>query len=556
MRLNEGEGELLRRLASMPFLDRLELVCVSGWSRGSVYGGLEKLEAARLAASFPHASELIPPTRRFHLTAPGLHRLARDEGMTVDELLARYPVSAQWQRILAERLDAVAVIYRLASTISNIAHPLRLRWYRAAPQDAAITLPDGRVIFIVRQGLTSDRTAFAKRMWKLRDGPAPSAVLALAPDDVRLRHAGRLLAGAPSIVFLALERDAAAAGAAAAVWHLPSGGTSLDLRAALSHTRPRGAPPIEEPPERASLPDDLNVAERLEASRQNSLDAHLMPMLLKSSEKRCLDAIFDWPWITPAHLGELLGVKRSRLSQLLGRLKELVLVTDDDAEGCRRLALTDRGLALLSRRDRTSVGTARKRWGVSPLHAEAALTWRNVSGKRSGQLLRNVEHTEAVHWFVAVLSRQARSRGWEVVQLDPPRRASRYFRHEERLHSVRPDAFGIVGQGEQAWPFFLEWERRAVRPVTMTARLAPYLRYYSSHRPIDDHGAQPSVLVVFDDDLAETHFLRVAREDMARTRVQPPLWVSHTSLLERVGPLGPAWRTPDGSEPTHAFPGR
>ena len=180
-----------------------------------------------------------------------------------------------------------------------------------------------------------------------------------------------------------------------------------------------------------------------------------MPMLLKSSEKRCLDAIFDWPWIRPAHLGELLGVKRSRLSQLLGRLKELVLVTDDDAEGCQRLALTDRGLALLSRRDRTSVGTARKRWGVSPLHAKAALTWRNVSGKRSGQLLRNVEHTEAVHWFVAVLSRQARSRGWEVVQLDPPRRASRYFRHEERLHSVRPDTFGIVGQGEQAWPFFL-----------------------------------------------------------------------------------------------------
>ena len=242
--------------------------------------------------------------------------------------------------------------------------------------------------------------------------------------------------------------------------------------------------------------------------------------------------------------------------QLPDSIKELVLVSDEDAEGCRRLALADRGLALLSRRDRTSVGTARKRWGVSPLHAKAALTWRNVSGKRSGQLLRNVEHTAAVHWFVAVLSRQARSRGWQVVQLDPPRRASRYFRHEERLNSVRPDAFGIVGQGEQAWPFFLEWERRAVRPVTMTARLAPYLRYYASHRPIDDHGAQPSVLVVFDDDLAETHFLRVAREEMARTRVHLPLWVSHTSLLERVGPLGPAWRTPDGSETTHAFPGR
>ena len=37
MRPNGCEGELLRRLASMPFLDRLEMAAVSGRSRG---GGL------------------------------------------------------------------------------------------------------------------------------------------------------------------------------------------------------------------------------------------------------------------------------------------------------------------------------------------------------------------------------------------------------------------------------------------------------------------------------------------------------------------------------------
>ena len=31
------EEELLRALAEMPFLDRLEMVAVSGWSRGAVY---------------------------------------------------------------------------------------------------------------------------------------------------------------------------------------------------------------------------------------------------------------------------------------------------------------------------------------------------------------------------------------------------------------------------------------------------------------------------------------------------------------------------------------
>ena len=80
----------------------------------------------------------------------------------------------------------------------------------------------------------------------------------------------------------------------------------------------------------------------------------------------------------------------------------------------------------------------------------------------------------------------------------------------------------------------------------MAERLAPSLRYYSSHRPIDDHGARPAVLVVFHEDLAATHFLRVALEEMVRTRTPLPLLVSHRGLVEREGPLGRAWRAPGG----------
>ena len=95
-----------------------------------------------------------------------------------------------------------------------------------------------------------------------------------------------------------------------------------------------------------------------------------------------------------------------------------------------------------------------------------------------------------------------------------------------------------------------------MRPATMAARIAPYLRYYSSHRPTDDYGVQPSVLVVFEDEIAETHFLCVARDEMARTGVTVPLFVPHRSLLERVGPLGRGWREIDGSEPGFALEGR
>ena len=128
--------------------------------------------------------------------------------------------------------------------------------------------------------------------------------------------------------------------------------------------------------------------------------------------------------------------------------------------------------------------------------------------------------------------------------MDPPRRASRYFRHGDSRRSIHPDAFGVLRKEGRTWPFFLEWERRAVRPATMSERLAPYLRYYSSHRPTDDHGVRPDVLVVFDDEVAAFHFLRIAREEMQAKGVTVPLWVSHGAAIETLGPLGRAWRNP------------
>ena len=545
MMFTECETGLLRRLAELPFADRLDLAALSGWSKGAVYAGMNRLTEGGMASTIPHATSLLPPARRYYLTAGGLRWLAEDEGTSLEDLLRRRPVSARWRRVLLERLDALSVIYRLAAAISNLAYPIRFRWFRAAPMDAGIVLPDGHVLAVVRQGLTADRTGFAKRLWRLREGPLPGGVLVLAPDEVRLRQARRMLAGASFPVFLALEREAALAGLDSPVWRPPSIASALDLRYVLFHLDRGGALPEEAPPARAALPGDI------------ALDAPapdwLLPALLKPAAKRALDLLSDWPWASKRDLAGLMGVSGRRVSQLTAELEGFGLVSHTAAAGQRRLALADRGLALLARRDRASVGTARRRWSVAPLDPQAPPAWRNVSGSRSRQLLRNVEHTGAVHWFMAALAAQARARGWETAQLDPPRRASRYFRYDGRLHSVRPDAFGVLRRGRDAFPFFLEWERRAVRPVTMAARLAPYLRYSSSNRPLDDHGALPIVLVVFDDDLAATHFLRVARQEMERAGVDVPLWVSHRAALERLGPLGRAWFTPGGWESGYGF---
>ncbi len=539
MRTVSLETELLGLLAQAPFLDRQEMAAISGGSRSVVYEAVHRLEEGGLVDSIPHAADLTLPTRRYCLTANGVRRLGEMNGETEDGLLRSRAVSQQWRRILLERLDAVAVIYRLASAVASAASPIGLRLYRAAPLDAAITLPEGRTLGVVRQGPAADRTAFAKRLWRLGQGPLPGAVLVLVSDEVRLRHARRLLARTPVNALLALERDAVLAGLDAPVWRPPSGGARLDLGYVLERLRPGGELPEEEPPSQAFLPGDIA------AEARSALAA-----LLKPAEKRALDRLADWPWLLQRDLAGLLAVSETRISRLMTPLEGFGLATRFPSAG-GRLALTDRGLGFLARRDRASVGVARRRWSVNPIDDAKPVDWRNVSGGRSRQLLRNLDHTAAVHGFLAALAGQSRALGWETAQLDPPHRASRYFRQEESLRSVNPDAFGVLRRGPAAWTFFLEWERRAVRPATMAQRLAPYLRYYSSHRPADDHGDRPDVLVVFDGDIAATHFLTLAAREMERSRVAVPLWVSHREAVKALGPLGRAWLSPGDWEPAH-----
>ena len=548
MRPEGCEADLLRAMSAMPFLDRSAMTAVTGWSRGAVYGAVEQLESAGLCASVLHATELHPQARRFYLTILGLRALAGQEDMTLGELLCERPVSARWRNSLMERLDTLASIYVLASAVSNAAFPIRFRWFRAAPLDAAMILPGGRTVGVLRQGPTADRSGFAKRLWRLREEPVPGIVLFLMPDEVRLRHARRALSAARVPTLFALERDAVLAGADDRIWSQPTVGASIDLRRTIDRAAPSGGLPEEPEPRRVDAPADLPGT-----GAAFDVTNRMLPVLLMPAEKRAIDLINDWPWITPNDLAGLMDVSAGRVSQVVTPLEGFGLVARPREAG-GRLALTDRGIALLARRDRTSVAVGRRRWSIAPGDAESPFDWRNVTGGRSRQLLRNLKHTEAVHRFLAALAKQARLLAWEVVQFDPPKRASRHFRHNDRMRSVNPDAFGILRNGETTWPFFLEWERRAVRPSTMSQRLAPYLRYFSSHRPIDDHGVRPAVLIVFDDDLTAAHFLRVAREEMRAERAAIPLWVSHWAAIDALGPLGRAWRSPSRWESPQTLP--
>ena len=81
------EADVLRLLSHMPLIDRLEAVAVSAGRGAGSTGPSRASNGEGLAASVPHALELIPSTRRYCVTAEGLRRLARDEGASLDGLL-------------------------------------------------------------------------------------------------------------------------------------------------------------------------------------------------------------------------------------------------------------------------------------------------------------------------------------------------------------------------------------------------------------------------------------------------------------------------------------
>ena len=520
MRLDARERAVLRRLARMPFLDRLELASVAGLPERTVFSAVDRLVSAGLVAAVRHATDLLRSTRRFYLTPAGVQRLAREEWQPEEELLRHRPVSAQWQRSLLERLDAAAGIYRLAARIGSEEGSVGFAWYRGLRLDAALELPGGRTVGLLRIGRTADRTAIAKRVHKLLQEPQTGTLLVLVPDPIRLRHTKRLFAGARIPVFLAVEADAVTRGSTARIWQPPTIAADLTLRFVLEQVPGGGIVPAEPFHARTRPPGDLWV---VDAGAGTPL--HHLPALLTPARKRALDLIADWPWITPAQLAGFLGTSERLAPSFVQTLEGFGLVECFEIDRRRRLAASDRGLALLAKRERISVGLSNERFSVALRNPLEPLHWRNVAGRRTRQLLRNLEHTDGVHAFLAKLLTRARAEGWEVVQVDPPHRSSRYFRYSGRRHAIHPDAFGVLRKGGGVRPFFVELERRAVRPTTMKERLAPYLRYYSTRRPTDDHGGQPQLILVARDEIAATHFRQTASAGFREGWPHLPLYI-------------------------------
>ena len=423
-----------RLLARMPFLDRLELSHISCRANQRVYEDVAVLQETGIVDSVPHATDQLHSTRRFFVTPSGIRWLAQQTGIGLDRVFWDYCVSRHWQRTLLERLDAVAAIYRVASTVALIEEvPVTVDWYRSHALDATLFLPGRRSIGIMRQGATTDRTGFSKRVWRLHESSLSGSVLAMAPDPVRLRHTRGLMERVTNLSFVALEEDVVQINIDGRVWHEAGKSQPVGLATALRYAARMALAPSEPPLADLQFPRAITLPES-----GLSVPDHLLPTLLKPAEKRMLDILADWPWVTPKELTGILGVSKMRVSQILGRLTEGGLVSRVPMGHRGHLALSDKGLAVLARRDRTSVGRLRHQWSPRSRAGQNPSGWRDIMGRRSRLLARNIEHTEAVHRFLGEFARQARAEGYRIVQFDPPHRASRHFRYRGKLRSIHP----------------------------------------------------------------------------------------------------------------------
>lgn len=546
--LAPGLFETLSDLCHLPFVDPVELACIVDSRAKTAYRRLSRLEDAGLALRLRHGTAQLRPSSRYLPTAEGIALVAKSNGLAPGQFLRPLPLSAQWLRILASRIDSVAVIYRLASALSVTLGagrgPLRVLHQRHGPFDAFLQLPGGQLVGIVRQGPTLDRSALTSRLWTLTRETAevhPGAILLVLHSEGDRRHIRRYLLrlvqrGRHAIhnLFMAIAPDVAHVTTDFPAWRLAYHNTVdlsvKDLTEFVNSTNPTPPP---EPREyhKANIPK-----KRLGLSKHHAFR-------LDGAQKRSLDLLLDWPLLTCQHFADLMGLLGSRSRQLLAELETHHSLVARPLGGQKpvRYALSDAGLEYLARRDRSGRPGALNRWGVAtnPLTGQ----WR---GSRVRRLASELAHTDAVLTVISQLALEAHGDPQHYVlrTLDPSHRSRRQFTFNRKRHTIHPDASGTMSYQGTAIPFLLEFERRARHPSKSRQRILPYQAYFGSTYPMQDHGALPLVLVAFDDIGAETQFLSEAAAAERKSRVVIPFATTCMDILDECGVLGPSWRIP------------
>ena len=561
--LPEALEDTLQLLSATPVATIKELSKIGRIPTTTLRERVQNLEERGLVDFVSHHVRALGkhPRRRFFPTEKGINVGGRFEHGT-DTFLQEYPVSRQWFRILAERLDSVAILYCLAAMVAEVDphhKPLRVDLYRQGPYDMLITLSGGRSIGIMRQGpvLPSSNLRFRIRSMEQMDPDRkPVITLVLTHSDQASRRAIRTLVDPwlHPTTFVATEGELLAGDARSRVWHqcgtgryvdppvkidsnvmLPSIVAWMDNLIRVNRLNRRREKKIPNPDAlyRSDLRKDMPEPRRqLETS---------LSIRLNSAEKDALDMLAAWPLSTRKQLARLMGgVTTHRAGQLLRCLTRQGLVHTNGAHNL----LTDEGLTYLARRDRAAVGPLLDRWtsetGPRPVYLGV-----HQDPIYPGSTMRTIvsqleHHTGITNFTASLMAEAARAPDCDVFDLMPTHRSTIGYWYSWSNYVLHPDASFALDHRAGWQPCLLEFERRATTPKRIPARLESYRRYFRSGWPDPDHGGRlPLVLFVFETPADEDTFLRFA------FRVKSaPLFSSNVETITERGVLGHSWRMP------------
>lgn len=565
--LPAGLEDTLLLLCATPLATVRELSCCGRIPASTLRDRLATLAQRGLVGSVPHRLGLLGPhpQRRYFPTPAGLTAAS---AATADPaaFLHAYPVSRQWFRLLAARLDAVAVLYHVAALVAAAdpsGQPVRVDHCRQGPYDALVTLSGGRSMGLLRQGPLLPTATLRYRLHsleRLRDDERPTVTLLLTYADQATRRAIRAI-GDPlhhRTTFVATAGELLAGGAAAVVWQ--QGGTGIadhppapiapdaalaDI-VAWTECRLAGAP-VSHRPTPTPDPDALYAAD-VRATTPDPFRqlATALAVQLTRADKETLDLLAAWPRCTRKQLAGLMGgVTRHRAGQALRSLLRRGLVR---AEG-PRYVLTDDALKYLAHRDRAAVGPTLAQWSAK-ISTRSPHSGTGSPPAYAGTALRvlatQLQHHTGLTDFAAALTAEAsRAPDYELFDLLPTARSAVGYWHLGTPYVVHPDASFLLAYRGEWRPYLLEFERRATTPRRVPARLESYRRYFHSGWAARDHDGQlPHVLFVFDSPADEASFRRVAA-----TVERAPFLSSNLAVLTARGVLGHAWRRPPPHHP-------
>ena len=523
---------------------------------------LHKLTERGLVDSLPHQVRTLGPhpRRRYFPTEKGI--IAGGAATRGQEhFLELYPVSRQWFRLLAERLDSIAVLYHVAAMIAEVdphKKPVRVDLYRQVPYDMLITLSGSRSLGIMRQGPTLPSSKFRFRirtMERLSYDKKPSVTLILTHSDQASRRAIRTLSDpwVHTTTFVATEGEQLAGDARSPVWQQCGAGRFVDppvkiepdgtLRAIVSWTDHLVKASISDRSKKqVPNPDALYSSNvRIDIPEPTQQLKASLAIQLTGAEKEALDILAAWPMSTRKQLAGLMGgVTTHRAGQVLRSLTQRSLVRSDGALH----TLTDEGLTYLARRDRAAVGPLLDRWTAETGAKPVRLGARKAAiypGSTLRTIISQLEHHTGITNFAAALRAEAaRSSDYNVLDLLPTSRSTIGYWYQWTNYVLHPDASFTLDYKGRWTPCLLEFERRATTPKRIPARLESYRRYFRSGWPDRDHGGKlPLVLFVFETPAEEDTFLTVAS-----TVERVPLFTSNAQTLAEKGVLGHSWRMP------------